>query len=280
MGIFPGDWYFFAYGFPDGFQRPEAVTITVPTQTALDFISSTAEPGLTIEQDVLPAGTAGEEYRTRLSATGGSQPFRWQVAPGSRLPDQLELTEFTGELRGILTESGQLEFTVEVSQLFGGRSGRRTLTLPAARDVTPPKLRSTTPSSFFSLRDNSVIAVHFSEPMTRLSFLDPEALAMGLKWVHGSVFQEEDRDPTQLSFHWNRSADTLYITNPEAFEIGRHVWTLNPEELPPGQPALQQLFRDASGNSLPVDTQIRLSFTKRANELDPNGEPTIYRGVE
>lgn len=280
IGVFPGEWYFFAYSLPDGFQRPEAQTIIVPDQSDLAFIASTDAPRLVIDQDTLPAGTAGEEYRTRLTASGGSQPFRWRVAPGSRLPDQLELTEYTGELRGILTESGQLEFTVEVSQIIGSRSGQKTLTLPAANDVTPPRMTSTTPSGSFGIRDNSVVAIHFSEPMTRQSFMDPETLRNSLTWVHGPVFQEEDRDPTQLTFHWNASADTLYLTNPEPFELGRHVWTLNPNEIDPNQPNNLQFVRDASGNPLAVDTQIRLSFGNRANTVDPDGNPIVYHDVE
>ncbi len=280
VGIFPGEWYFFAYSLPEGFQRPQAQTITVPGHESLDFISSTKAPGLQIEQEVLPPGQAGEEYRTRLTATGGSQPFRWQVAPDSSLPGQLELTEFTGELRGILTESGQLQFTVEVSQIIGSLSGQRTLTLPAERDVTPPNLTSTTPGSIFRLRDNSVVAVHFSEPMKKLAFLDPSAIRDGLKWVHGPRFREEDRDPTQLTYHWNDSGDTLYITNPAPFEIGRHVWTFNPETTVVNRPDLGGFFRDASGNLVATDTQVFLTFNEQASAVDSNGNPTMHSDVE
>ncbi|MGQ0811186.1 MAG: putative Ig domain-containing protein [Nitrospiraceae bacterium] len=60
-------------------------------------------------------GVVGNIYSSTLSATGGTPPFTWSLAPGSTpLPAGLTLTSTTGQLSGTPTTAGNSTLAVQV----------------------------------------------------------------------------------------------------------------------------------------------------------------------
>lgn len=287
FSVFPGEWYFFASQLPSGFQKPEAQRVAITEDLiaggfTLDFVSSTAPPGLAIEQTELPDARAGESYSFRLSASGGSQPFEWSAVPDSPLPPQLELAPFTGELRGIPTVSGVHSFDVEVSQLFGSLSGRATLTLQVAADVEPPRILQTNPLSGASIRDNSVIAFHFSEPMRKVTETwDPTRDRLWFRWFRQHLGDEADLE--RLQFVWNDSGETLFVVDPEPLVQGSNRLTFNPGDFAedPIADPLEKKFVDASGNLMELSTGRSFNVNSERVVRDDAGNPLrTYRDVE
>lgn len=72
---------------------------------------------LTITTDALPRGTVGSVYSQTLMATGDT-PITWSIESGS-LPNGLNLNGSTGEISGIPTSSGNLNFTVKATNNMG-----------------------------------------------------------------------------------------------------------------------------------------------------------------
>jgi hypothetical protein len=78
---------------------------------------------LVITSGRLPAATAGEAYRTKLTSTGGLAPKQWRIVRGS-LPRGITLDRRTGVLSGVARETGVFVVRVQVSDRAGGRSAR------------------------------------------------------------------------------------------------------------------------------------------------------------
>ena len=73
-----------------------------------------AQGPLTITTTSLPTAAAGADFETRIGATGGTQPYTWQVVEG-RLPAGLKLDRKTGKITGTPTTPGEYHFDVAVS---------------------------------------------------------------------------------------------------------------------------------------------------------------------
>lgn len=71
-----------------------------------------ATDGLTIRTTSLPRAFARQDYRQQLQASGGVQPYRWQIDDG-KLPDGITLRP-DGWLEGNAKESGEFHITVTV----------------------------------------------------------------------------------------------------------------------------------------------------------------------
>ena len=69
---------------------------------------------LVVADAPLSDGTAGLAYSARLSATGGTAPYRWTVRRGA-LPAGLTLNSSTGGISGVPTDAGGTSFSVGVS---------------------------------------------------------------------------------------------------------------------------------------------------------------------
>ncbi|MEK7753122.1 MAG: Ig domain-containing protein, partial [Acidobacteriota bacterium] len=95
----------------------------------------------------LPIARAGVAYQAVFTASGGSQPYRWQIIPAGPFPEELKLDAAKGELAGVANTLGQFGFTLAVTDSAGGRD-QKACTLPVepklAIDtrlvVSPPSL--------------------------------------------------------------------------------------------------------------------------------------------
>jgi hypothetical protein len=72
----------------------------------------------------LPAAMAGEAYSRGLTATGGTKPYHWTVAPGSSLPLGLSLNPSTGSIGGTPTVAGNFTFTIDVMDGVGTKKSK------------------------------------------------------------------------------------------------------------------------------------------------------------
>jgi hypothetical protein len=85
----------------------------------------------------VPGGQVGVAYNTALSATGGTAPYAWSLAPGSGpLPGGVTLSG-GGVLSGTPTASGSFGFTVRVTDNVGATADQAlTLVVAAALQLT------------------------------------------------------------------------------------------------------------------------------------------------
>ena len=81
----------------DAYQPPHTATLSF---TVLDPLSITSSAQL-------PDATEGSAYSATLTATGGTPPYSWALAPGSSLPAGLSLNASTGEISNPLAKSAQ-----------------------------------------------------------------------------------------------------------------------------------------------------------------------------
>jgi hypothetical protein len=72
---------------------------------------------LAITSTSLPGATAGTNYFTNLSATGGVTPYNWSISAGS-LPTGMNLSGNT--ISGIPTTAGTVSFSIQVNDASGG----------------------------------------------------------------------------------------------------------------------------------------------------------------
>lgn len=96
-------------------------------------------PGVTILTTSLPAGTAGQDYETTLTAERGTPPYRWLIS--SALPQGLTLDPATGRISGRPTAAGSFGLAARVedqNNLFDTASLTLTINAPP-----PPPLRIT-----------------------------------------------------------------------------------------------------------------------------------------
>jgi len=272
---------FFPWNLPKEYEKPKSQLLSVVDDTTLTFVATSDIPGLQIAESKLPDGTAGEAYKTKLTASGGNQPYVWSVPEGSQLPGQLTLSKFTGELKGVLTQSGRLTVDVKVEELIGNREGTQSIELFVHPDLIAPQIRSVTPSSSTPARDNTVVAIHFSEPLTKIAITEPEVDHLAFKWTFGGPGNLTEIPASEFNYSWNESGDTFYISHPEPLPIGSHTWTLNPD-LPPANPGDNPalLFEDASGNPIEPNTSRNQSIRSMKITENEEGQSLIYRDIE
>ena len=97
---------------------------------------------LTIVTSSLPTGTAGENYVAHLTATGGTQPYRWAIHEGA-LPAGLALDSTTGEITGTPAQFTQTTLVVLVYD--SSLPKREESTRAIALSVLPDHLTIITP---------------------------------------------------------------------------------------------------------------------------------------
>jgi len=93
------------------------ITSVVVTLLSCALVSSCgggSSEGPSVDQSALPVATLGENYRTMLTASGGSGAYRWKIADGS-LPQGLTLDAQTGRIEGQATQLGHFDAAVSVS---------------------------------------------------------------------------------------------------------------------------------------------------------------------
>lgn len=113
----------YATGPGDSNLRPDSTSIAVSSDLWPDgyvgAIAGGATPGIFITQDQLPVAYINTAYTYTLLARNDNVPDTWAITSGA-LPTGLTLGEFTGAISGTPTESGDFDFTVQVTddQLF------------------------------------------------------------------------------------------------------------------------------------------------------------------
>ena len=68
---------------------------------------------LTVATTSLPDAAVSEAYTATLTASGGTNPYKWQVTSGT-LPPGLSLPTDTGEISGTPSSAGTFSFTIQV----------------------------------------------------------------------------------------------------------------------------------------------------------------------
>lgn len=133
-------------GIPGGTRRHTS-TFTVqatdgsPTaQVATASESITVHPStdpLTVTTSSLPDTTAGQDYASMLTSTGGQAPVIWSVASGA-LPPGLVLDPGNGLLSGTSTLAGTFDFTVQATDGTSPTSQTTTADMSITVDSAPP----------------------------------------------------------------------------------------------------------------------------------------------
>jgi Putative Ig domain/IPT/TIG domain len=100
---------------PEELEKPGTLTISVVTADGAVSAGATLHVSdLTIATDTLPIGKVSEDYTAPLSATGGSQPYRWSLADGP-----VWLTIESGTLKGKPARAGAARVDVKVIDKSG-----------------------------------------------------------------------------------------------------------------------------------------------------------------
>ncbi len=92
------------YGPIVGFYFGERSALKVPGEDRKEII---------ISPDVLPNGNTDSSYSEKLSASGGTQPYKFEIETGN-LPNNLNI-DLKGKISGIPTTDGTYKFTVKVT---------------------------------------------------------------------------------------------------------------------------------------------------------------------
>jgi hypothetical protein len=135
-----------------------SVADSTKSGTASVTITASLPPSLSIATTSLSSATAGTAYSNPLSASGGKSPYSWTITSGT-LPAGIVLLP-AGSLSGITSQTGQFNFTVQVSD---SSSPKQT----AARSFTLTVSSSTggggslAPASLFGFTDTSTSAKKF-----------------------------------------------------------------------------------------------------------------------
>lgn len=92
--------------------NPGTVTVTLAGYNSVQFRIN--PPPVITTESPLPAGTPNSSYAKVLDRTGGSAPFRWEIASGT-VPPGLGIDAVNGLLTGTPRESGTYEFVVRLT---------------------------------------------------------------------------------------------------------------------------------------------------------------------
>lgn len=148
----------------DGFYQAPSVTantqVTIKATSTADStksgtasltITAPVQSPLTITTTGLSGVTSGLSYSATLKVTGGNSPYSWSLASGS-LPSGLTVKS-SGTLSGTTTQTGQFNFTVQVSDSSSPEQfATQALTLIVSNASTGG---NTIPISFFGADFNS-----------------------------------------------------------------------------------------------------------------------------
>lgn len=93
---------------------------------------------LQITTGSLPNGTNGSAYSQSLQATDGQPPYTWALLSGS-LPGNLNLSNGSGLISGTATNSGTFNFTMQVSDNYGG-TNNQALSITINNTNPPPSV--------------------------------------------------------------------------------------------------------------------------------------------
>jgi hypothetical protein len=100
----------FLYGSFDGTTN---VPVVYPNGTSIAQVQTAVF--IQISPSTLPAATVGSAYSASFSATGGTAPYTWSLAPSSpALPGGLTLSS-TGVLSGTPTQNGVFDFIIQLT---------------------------------------------------------------------------------------------------------------------------------------------------------------------
>jgi hypothetical protein len=94
----------------------------------------------------LPIARAGIAYSAAFTASGGAQPYRWQITSYDAFPKGLTLDAVKGELAGVADAAGQYGFTLAVTDSSGGRDQKACL-LPVEPPLAPDTRLAVSPAS-------------------------------------------------------------------------------------------------------------------------------------
>lgn len=134
----------FISGTPTGSSGTANFTAQVTDSTtakATGNFSIIVNPVLAITSTSLPGATAGTNYSTNLTATGGVTPYNWSISVGS-VPSGMNLSGNT--ISGTPTTAGTVSFTIKVTD---GSGGSQTATVSIVVAPAPPLTVATTSGS-------------------------------------------------------------------------------------------------------------------------------------
>ena len=116
-----------------------SLLITTPGGSQPASIQVINPSTVTIGEDVAE-GAAGVEYEAALTASGGLEPYQWELLDSDTdtLPDELALAQ-NGDWSGIPPAAGEFSFTVRATDASAA-SGQATLSLTVNLSVTQPDL--------------------------------------------------------------------------------------------------------------------------------------------
>ncbi len=147
------------------YQAPAVSVNTTATVTATSIADSTKSgtasltitralaPPLVVVTTSLPGGTAGTAYSATLQATGGMTPYTWSLASGT-LPSGVTL-QGSGLLSGTTSQTGQFNFTVEVSD---SSSTKENATQPLVLTISTVVSGNTAPATLFGFSTTNTAA--------------------------------------------------------------------------------------------------------------------------
>ncbi|MCX7002672.1 MAG: Ig domain-containing protein [bacterium] len=142
-GISPYNWFLVNGAVPAGITlAPQGILSGTPVETGMfwctlgltsgdaqaaqQFYSWQIQPvpeALAFDTVMLPDGTAGKQYETRIAVRGGVAPHTWTIVTGAP-PAGIALMPETGLLGGFPTETGTFPFVCHVSDQTGNRIDR------------------------------------------------------------------------------------------------------------------------------------------------------------
>jgi len=137
----------------------KATSVADTTQFGVATVTVTANASspLGIATTSLSSATAGTNYSSTLSATGGKAPYSWSLTSGT-LPTGIML-QASGSLSGTTTQTGQFNFTAEVTD---SSSPKQTASKALALTViSSTGGGSLPPATFFGFTDTSTEASAF-----------------------------------------------------------------------------------------------------------------------
>jgi lysophospholipase L1-like esterase len=101
-----------------------------------------ASAALKVTSSSLPKITAGQDYATDLTSTGGTAPIQWSLSAGS-LPPGLSLDAATGLISGSPTSGGTYRFTAQVTDAASPTAHTATRALSIVVSAAPKLAIST-----------------------------------------------------------------------------------------------------------------------------------------